>query len=137
MKNITKALREGELVVGTCCDISDPSVVEIIGRCGWDFVIINAEGGTVSPFGDELENMIRAAYAVDVTPVVKIPENNDAMIATCVKFGAKAVLEGPQVLKCFVYKGLQGLEGVADLTATWIRSAKKTMYRPMHVISSS
>jgi len=96
MKNITKALRKGDLVVGTCCDISDPSVVEIVGRCGWDFVIINAEGGTVSPFGAELENMIRAAYAVDVTPVVKIPENNAAMIATCVKLGAKAV-EVPKI----------------------------------------
>ena len=53
------------------------------------------------------------------------------------KFGAKAVLEGPQVLKCFVYRGLQGLKDSEKLNANWITAAKKTMYRPMHVISSS
>ena len=34
------------------------------------------------------------------------------------KFAAKGVLEGPQVLKCFVYKGLEGLGTLADPTAT-------------------
>jgi len=98
MKNIKKALKNGEVVVGVCCDISDPSVVEILGQSGWDYVIINCEGGTCSPFGAELENMIRAAYLADITPVVKVPENNAAMIAAAVKMGAK-IVEVPKVNK--------------------------------------
>ena len=54
MKNIRRAIDDGEVVVGVCCDISDPSVVEALGYAGWDYVIINAEGGTVSPFGAEV-----------------------------------------------------------------------------------
>jgi len=96
MKNIKKAMSEGEVIMGVCCDISDPSVVEILGSTGWDYVIINCEGGTVSPFGAELENMIRAAYLVDVTPVVKVPENNPAMIASAIKLGAK-IVEVPKI----------------------------------------
>jgi len=96
MKNIRRAINNGEVVVGVCCDISDPSVVEALGYAGWDYVIINAEGGTVSPFGAELENMIRAAYLADVIPVVKVPENNPAMIASALKMGAK-IVEIPKV----------------------------------------
>ena len=96
MKDIKKALKNGEVVTGVCCDISDPSVVEILGQTGWDYVIINCEGGTCSPFGTELENMIRAAYLADITPVVKVPENNAAMIASAVKMGAK-IVEVPKV----------------------------------------
>lgn len=96
MKNLVKAMRDGQVVLGVCCDISDPSVVEVLGYAGWDFVLINVEGGTVSPFGQELENMIRAAYVADVTPVVKVLENTPAMIASALKLGAK-VIEIPRV----------------------------------------
>ena len=96
MRNIRKALKNGEVVMGVCCDISDPSVVEILGSTGWDYVIINCEGGTASPFGAELENLIRAAYLADVTPVVKVPENNPAMIASAIKLGAK-IVEVPKI----------------------------------------
>jgi 4-hydroxy-2-oxoheptanedioate aldolase len=96
MKDIRKALKNGEVVIGVCCDISDPSAVEILGETGWDYVIINCEGGTCSPFGAELENMIRAAYLADITPVVKVPENTFAMIASAVKMGAK-IVEVPRI----------------------------------------
>ena len=82
--------------MGACCDVSDPSVVEALGYAGWDFVLINAEGGTIGPYGAELENMIRAAYRADVTPAVKVPENEPAMIASALKLGAR-LIEVPMV----------------------------------------
>ncbi len=96
MRSIRKALKAGEVVLGVCCDISDPSAVEILGSTGWDYVIINCEGGTASPFGGELENLIRAAYLADVTPVVKVPENSGAMIGSAIKLGAK-IVEVPRI----------------------------------------
>lgn len=96
MKNIREALAASEVVLGVCCDISDPSVVETLGYAGWDFVLINAEGGTLSPYGMELENMIRAAYVANVVPAVKVPENNPAMIASALKLGAK-MIEVPKI----------------------------------------
>lgn len=96
MKSIRNALAGSEVLLGVCCDISDPSVVEALGYAGWDFVLINAEGGTLSPWGHELENMIRAAYVADVVPAVKVPENNAAMIGSALKLGAK-MIEVPKV----------------------------------------
>lgn len=96
MKDIKKALKNGEVVIGVCCDISDPSVVAILGYTGWGYVIINCEGGVASPFGAELENLIRAAYIADITPVVKVPENDSAMVASAVNLGAK-IVEVPKV----------------------------------------
>jgi 4-hydroxy-2-oxoheptanedioate aldolase len=96
MKDLKKALKNGEIVMGVCSDISDPSVVEVLGYSGWDFVIINCEGGTTSLYGTELENMIRAAYLADIYPIVKVPKNDPSMIATALNFGAKT-LEIPKV----------------------------------------
>lgn len=96
MKNIRQEITNGDIVAGACCDISDPSAVEALGYAGWDFVLINAEGGTLSPYGGELENMIRAAYKADVAPAVKVPENDPSMIASALKMGAK-LIEVPMV----------------------------------------
>jgi 4-hydroxy-2-oxoheptanedioate aldolase len=96
MKDIKKALQNGEVVIGVCNDISDPCVVEILGYSRWDFVIINCEGGTISPFGGELENQIRAAYHADIYPIVKVPKNDPGFIATALNYGAK-MLEIPNV----------------------------------------
>jgi 4-hydroxy-2-oxoheptanedioate aldolase len=96
MRNVRRAIADGEVVVGACCDVSDPSAVEALGYAGWDFVLINAEGGTIGPYGDELEQMIRAAHRADVTPAVKVPENEPAMIASALKLGAN-LIEVPMV----------------------------------------
>lgn len=89
-------MADGEVVVGACCDVSDPSAVEALGYAGWDFVLINAEGGTIGPYGDELENMIRAAHRADAAPAVKVPDNDPSMIASALKLGAE-LIEVPMV----------------------------------------
>jgi len=96
MKDIKEALKNGQVIIGVCNDISDPSVVEILGDTGWDFVIINCEGGTMSIYGAELENQIRAAYIADVTPAVKVPKNDPALIASALNLGAK-IVEVPRI----------------------------------------
>ncbi len=96
MKNIKEAIKNGEVLIGVANEISDPSAVEILGDTGWDFVIINCEGGSMSMYGAELENQIRAAYIADVTPAVKVPKNDPAMIASALNLGAK-IVEVPRI----------------------------------------
>ena len=110
MRDIKEALRNDQVVIGVCNDISDPSAVGILGDTGWDFVIINCEGGTMSIYGAELENQIRAAYIADVTPAVKVPKNDPAMIASALNLGAK-MIEVP------------GINTKEDITAA-VRAAK-------------
>ena len=51
MKNIKRAMKDGEIFMGVCCDISDPSVVEILGCTDWDYVIINCGEGQFRHLG--------------------------------------------------------------------------------------
>ncbi len=95
MKNIKKALQEGELVIGTFSLTAHPGIVEMIGYAGFDFVIIDTEHGAASPRGTELENLIRAAYAADITPLVRVnevPSVAPGMIEKALDFAAKGVV---------------------------------------------
>jgi len=92
VKDIIKALRNGEVVIGVGCQIPAPCVVEMMGYAGWDYVNINCENAPIAPYGTELENMIRAAYAGDIYPMVKLLSNSPAMIWQALDLGAKAVM---------------------------------------------
>lgn len=93
MKDIKKALKNGEVVIGTFNLIPHPTVVEIIGYAGFDFLIIDCEAGALSPWGTEMENMIRAAYAADVTPLVRVTQKNTSgMIHKALNSGARGIV---------------------------------------------
>jgi 4-hydroxy-2-oxoheptanedioate aldolase len=92
VKDIKKSLKNGEVVIGTFNIIPHPSVTEMLGYAGFDFLLIDCEQGALSPWGTELETMIRAAYAVDVTPIVRITENDAGMITKALNLGARGVV---------------------------------------------
>ena len=92
MKDIKKAIQNGELVIGTISISSHPAVIEMLGYTGFDFVIIDTEHGSAAPSSTELENLIRAAYAGDITPFVRVNEIQQGMIEKALDFGAKGVM---------------------------------------------
>ena len=57
---LKQAVLSGEPVFGVQQFLPSPSVTEIIGLAGFDFVMICTEHGTVG-YGPELENCVRAA----------------------------------------------------------------------------
>jgi 4-hydroxy-2-oxoheptanedioate aldolase len=71
---------------------ASPAMVEAIGYSGLDFVIIDCEHAALSPYGTELEECVRAAYAADITPIVRVTENEKGMILKALNFGAKGVI---------------------------------------------
>ena len=80
MKDLMSAMRSGQVVIGPFCVSSSPAVVEVIGYSGADFVIIDCEHASLSPYGAELENMVRATM------------NEPGMILKALDFGAKGVV---------------------------------------------
>ena len=84
-------IAKGEPVVGVFSVTSDPAAVEVIGYAGFDFVGIDTEHAALSPYGIELESCIRAAYASDIVPLVRVAENNKSMILKALNFGAKGI----------------------------------------------
>jgi staphyloferrin B biosynthesis citrate synthase len=72
---LKQQLREGREIFGLFCSIPSALMVEMIGLAGYDFVIIDTEHTLINP--ETLEHMLRAAEAVGLTALVRVP-NADA-----------------------------------------------------------
>ena len=93
--NTTKRkLDDGETVFGIFCAIPSPRVVELCGIAGFDYVVIDAEHGPIDV--GMCENMVRAAEAVGMTPIVRIPGHDPKVILRYLDTGAQGVM-APQV----------------------------------------
>lgn len=92
MKDILALMRAGEVVVGTFVVSASPSAVEIVGYSGADFVVIDCEHAALSPYGTELEECVRAAYAAEVAPIVRITSKEGGQVLKAANFGALGIM---------------------------------------------
>lgn len=87
---VKRKLNDSEQVYGLFCSIPAPGLVEMIGCAGYDFVILDSEHTLVDP--QQLENLIRAAEAVGLTPFVRVPEADPGAILRALDAGAMGVV---------------------------------------------
>lgn len=92
MKDLREMMRQGKACVGIFAVTASPAIVEAIGYSGLDFVIIDCEHAALSSWGTDLEECVRAAYAADITPLVRVTENDKGMILKALNSGAKGVV---------------------------------------------
>jgi 4-hydroxy-2-oxoheptanedioate aldolase len=92
MLNLKEALGRGDVLVGPFAVSGSTLMVETIGYAGFDFVIVDCEHAPLSPFGAELENMIRTAWSADICPMVRTTWNDPGQILKAVDMGASAVI---------------------------------------------
>jgi 2-keto-3-deoxy-L-rhamnonate aldolase RhmA len=92
MKDIWASMDAGEVVVGHWVASGSPVIVELVGYCGADMVAIDCEHGPISPYGGELDSCIRAAYASDIAPLVRISSHDGAQISRAADLGALGVI---------------------------------------------
>jgi len=85
-------MRKGEIPIGPACLASSPVFVEMIGYAGFDYVMIDTEHASCCATGFELENMVRAAYVADITPLVRVTVDDAAMIKKALNFGAHGIV---------------------------------------------
>jgi 4-hydroxy-2-oxoheptanedioate aldolase len=89
MKNALKEkIKHGEQVLGAFLGIYSPPLVEMLGYAGFDFVVIDDEHGAFS--SSELENIIRTADSVGLTPIVRV-SYDPSSIQKALDRGAKGV----------------------------------------------
>jgi 4-hydroxy-2-oxoheptanedioate aldolase len=93
VREFRKKLREG-YVLGPFAKTCDPAFIEIIGRCGFDFVIIDLEHGPVNV--QTAGNLIRAAEASGTLPIVRTKEDRLSTIGEVLDLGACGI-QAPQV----------------------------------------
>jgi len=91
---VREIIEKGEVALGPFMKFTDPASVEIAGKAGFDFVIIDMEHGPVSV--ETAQNLIRAADLVDITPIIRVTENEPGFILRALDIGAGGV-EVPQI----------------------------------------
>lgn len=87
-------LLAGQPVAGVIISSADEQLVEVLGLSGFDYVMIDCEHGHMSV--RECETLVRAAEAVGVTPVVRVPHNSPDLILRHLDTGAQGIVI-PQV----------------------------------------
>jgi 2-keto-3-deoxy-L-rhamnonate aldolase RhmA len=90
INRMKQKLREGQPVFGGLLRTPEPSLVEVLGYAGYDYVVLDAEHGAHS--FEALDTQILSAYASNVTPVVRINDNAPGLIMRVLDLGAQGVL---------------------------------------------
>ncbi|NQU96084.1 MAG: hypothetical protein HQ548_00380 [Chloroflexi bacterium] len=88
--NIRAQLAQGRAAIGCCLNINSPHLVELAGAIGFEWVFIDCEHGSMSE--TDVENMVRAAEAFGVTPVVRVPSNSASEILRFLDLGAMGIV---------------------------------------------
>ena len=89
--NTTKAkLAEGKVVFGGIVSGFAPETVELLGAIGYDFVFFDCEHGSITL--SELEQLVRAAEAYDITPIVRVPDHSDGTILRHLDRGVQGII---------------------------------------------
>src|SRR5262249_42715076 len=82
----TDALEAGRRVVGALVTSNHAELVEVFGHLGYDFVFLDAQHGGLSV--ETARELIRAAELTGMTPLVRVPRNDPAVILEYLDSGA-------------------------------------------------
>lgn len=85
--NAMKArLAAGDAVFGCFIRYAEPSLAEFAALLGWDFIVFDAEHGTLQP--RDVEDLCRAVEPYGVTPLVRVTANRPEIILRFLDAGA-------------------------------------------------
>ena len=90
LENLTKAkLAAGEPAFGCFVRTAEPQLIEYVAMLGWDFLVFDAEHGTLQP--REVEDLCRAIEPRGTTPMVRVTTNDAPTILRFLDTGAHGV----------------------------------------------
>ena len=129
-RTLKDRLRDGEITIGPASVSSCPSVVEMIGYAGFDWVFIDTEQAAAN-IGLELEGLVRAAHVAEIPAIVRVPESGLSIINKTLNTGAQGIwvphVESAEEAKLCVDAALYppaGRRGAAPV----IRAAEHAFY---------
>lgn len=87
-------LEGGEVAVGAVARTPTPTLVEVYGDVGLDFVFLDYEhaGGPSPEDTRTLENLVRAAELTGIEPLVRIPEGHPPLVRKVLETGVRTLL---------------------------------------------
>lgn len=119
---VLSKLKGGGVVYGMLTPVYDPSVVELIGRLGFDLYMMDGEHGAGGPL--QAEHLVRACETVGMTPLARVRSIDPKLILQFLDAGVMGVMMpgivGPDDVKRLVeavkYPSL-GKRGIAPVRA--------------------
>lgn len=96
-------LSRGETAIGTFLNFPDPALVEFTGLCGFDWILFDAEHEGFSV--RECYDLTRAADAVGLASVVRVPRNSPDVLLSYAETGVDGIL-APHISSVDAAQGL-------------------------------
>jgi len=86
---IKQKLQAGQPVYGAMVQFPDPDLVELLGYAGFDWILIDAEHGSINE--NDCAHMVRACEAAGVTSIVRPLANHPETIMRFLDCGAQGI----------------------------------------------
>ncbi len=90
IKKIREKLENGSFTIGTWMQIPHPSIAEILGQSGYDWVVIDMEHGSISTH--QLPDLFRAIELGDTLPLVRLAQGQSKDCKQALDAGAGGVI---------------------------------------------
>lgn len=87
---LKEKLKNNELVLGTWSSTSSANIINVIGTTNLDFVVIDLEHASMSY--ETVENMVRAAEATNISPIVRVGNDDSQTILRALETGPKSIM---------------------------------------------
>ena len=82
--------RNKEITIGSWITFSDPAIAEIMAKSGFDWLVVDMEHSALSI--NQAQEIIRVINLCNVTPLVRVMENNPNLIKRYMDIGAHGVI---------------------------------------------
>ena len=86
---LLKKLQAGEAVFGVMLTFPSAATVEMLGHCGFDWILLDNEHGDITV--SNVEDLVRASELTGITPIVRPVANRPDVIAPFLDRGAMGV----------------------------------------------
>ncbi len=87
---LKEKVSQGQKIVGTVSHLGSGTAIECLALAGLDFVVVDMEHGMFS-YQDTME-FIRAAEAMGIVPMVRVPDYTRPSLHRVINCGAKAII---------------------------------------------
>jgi 2-keto-3-deoxy-L-rhamnonate aldolase RhmA len=90
MTDLRGRIRSGETLIGCWSDLASPLAVELLGRAGFDWIVVDLEHGSATEA--DLLGLLYAAAAASTTALVRPPSAERLRIGRALDLGAAGVV---------------------------------------------
>src|ERR1700683_1960995 len=87
---LKQTLKDGRLVIGAQVELSDPAVVEILARAGYDVLVIDAEHSAHG--AENMQSMLQAVVAGDAVVLARPLKLDPDLIRRYLDLGSPGVI---------------------------------------------